>query len=552
MLGHLRSGAGSSKARAVNDSGWVVGNSRVSNVNSHAFLYKSDSNDEVMIDLDTLGSTSSDAYAINNKGVIVGYSDDENQQRRAARVDLVDDVWQWTQLEGLAGETASYAFGINEFDEIVGRAELAGEHAAIRYVDNRADDLNNYLPVGSPWQLSLASGINDNGEIVGIGKLGEDVHSFLMTPLNKLPLYADPVFFKIKENDSPTGIGSVVAMDEFNLVIGAPNDAKLGKDAGAVFIYSREDIDDVWGFVTKLTAQDGVAGDNFGKVVAIGKDRLAIASKSGVYVYKGGRGSWRPHGQKVTFTYISSGIFDLAIDGDLLAVASAYDLWSFRYEDGNWGYQSRVSSANDFRSLVLRNNTLFAGLPYYGDVGIYTYDSDADKWNEFQTIDKEGYFGESLALYEDLLVVGAPRVGSSNAAQVYEPGAVYVYRKREDGKWDQYDKLESSGVSDYISQRYGSSSYRNYGEWFGASVAIHGEYIAIGAPRSNEGADWAGSVYVFQRHGNRWIEEIKLTSDDPVVNQGLGASVALYGSHVVGGAPRRNDGKVFSRPLISH
>lgn len=53
------------------------------------------------------------------------------------------------------------------------------------------------------------------------------------------------------------------------------------------------------------------------------------------------------------------------------------------------------------------------------------------------------------------------------------------------------------------------------GNAFGRSVAVQGNYIAVGAP----GDPWynslvSGAVYVFRRQGNRWIELDKLTVPD--------------------------------------
>ena len=52
----------------INDKGEVVGFSRVSSGQAHAFLYKNG----IMYDLGTLGGIDSRANAINNRGDIVG------------------------------------------------------------------------------------------------------------------------------------------------------------------------------------------------------------------------------------------------------------------------------------------------------------------------------------------------------------------------------------------------------------------------------------------------------------------------------------------------
>jgi hypothetical protein len=41
-------------------------------------------------------------------------------------------------------------------------------------------DLNDYLPEGSPWVLTSATAINDNGQIAGNGTISGEAHAFLM------------------------------------------------------------------------------------------------------------------------------------------------------------------------------------------------------------------------------------------------------------------------------------------------------------------------------------------------------------------------------------
>jgi|CXWL01.1.fsa_nt_gi hypothetical protein len=76
------------------------------------------------------------------------------------------------------------------------------------------------------------------------------------------------------------------------------------------------------------------------------------------------------------------------------------------------------------------------------------------------------------------------------------------------------------------------------GNDFGWSVAISGDYIAVGAPRDpwfNGSAK--GAVYVFRRLGPTWVEQAKITALDGSQNDQLGYSVAMDGDVIVAGAP---------------
>ncbi|MBC8377670.1 MAG: hypothetical protein H8E62_00700 [Planctomycetes bacterium] len=64
-------GGSRSEATGINDSGQVIGSSRIAgDAETHAFLY----DNGVMTDLGTLGGSTSGASSINNNGQIVGAS----------------------------------------------------------------------------------------------------------------------------------------------------------------------------------------------------------------------------------------------------------------------------------------------------------------------------------------------------------------------------------------------------------------------------------------------------------------------------------------------
>ena len=83
----------------------------------------------------------------------------------------------------------------------------------------------------------------------------------------------------------------------------------------------------------------------------------------------------------------------------------------------------------------------------------------------------------------------------------------------------------------------------------GTSVSIGGGTIVLGAPGDDAGR---GSVYVFQRSGDTWMNTAKLTASDGAPGDGLGSSVALNGDTIVAGAPgdaigaNRSQGSVYT------
>ncbi|MGO8748092.1 MAG: IPT/TIG domain-containing protein [Thermoguttaceae bacterium] len=132
-------------------------------------------------------------------------------------------------------------------------------------------------------------------------------------------------------------------------------------------------------------------------------------------------------------------------------------------------------------------------------------------------------FGDSVAISGNTVVVGAEyaTVGG-NSLQ----GAAYVFTDSGGSTWTQVDKLTASD---------GMANDR-----FGASVAISGNTILVGAPHAAVGGTSdQGAVYVFTESGSTWIPAAKLTaSDSDSAEPGgeFGISVAISGNTVVVGS----------------
>lgn len=178
-LGTLGSFGGGdySTAQAINNAGEVVGSTTV---NGYAGSRAFKTVNGTMIDLGTLGGIYSHANAINDAGVVVGYS--------AITGDTADHSMKFvngvmTDL-GTLGGIHSFAYDINKLDVIVGFSYAADNNIAraFVYTDTSMIDLNTLVPDLGGWELSVAQGINDSGQIVGYGMLGGQSHAFLLTP----------------------------------------------------------------------------------------------------------------------------------------------------------------------------------------------------------------------------------------------------------------------------------------------------------------------------------------------------------------------------------
>lgn len=134
----------------------------------------------------------------------------------------------------------------------------------------------------------------------------------------------------------------------------------------------------------------------------------------------------------------------------------------------------------------------------------------------------DSYFGQVMAVDGDTAVIAAPRLDSVEGDQT---GAVYVYVNNGD-EWEFQQKLSPSdpGADDN----------------FGASIAIDGDTVVVGAPIKNANM---GAVYVYTRTGTTWTQQTILNNGaDASENDLFGSALALEGTTLAVGAPREGSG----------
>ncbi len=76
------------------------------------------------------------------------------------------------------------------------------------------------------------------------------------------------------------------------------------------------------------------------------------------------------------------------------------------------------------------------------------------------------------------------------------------------------------------------------GDFFGASVAVFGDRVAVGAADDNDNGTQSGSVYVFDWDGSQWVETAKLLPSDGEAFDLFGGLVAISGDRVAAGEGR--------------
>ena len=77
---------------------------------------------------------------------------------------------------------------------------------------------------------------------------------------------------------------------------------------------------------------------------------------------------------------------------------------------------------------------------------------------------------------------------------------------------------------------------------FGMSVDIDGNYAIVGASRDDDNGARSGSAYIYRRDGDTWTQEFKLLANDGVADDYFGEYVAISNDHAVVGAIGDDDG----------
>jgi uncharacterized repeat protein (TIGR01451 family) len=313
---------------------------------------------------------------------------------------------------------------------------------------------------------------------------------------------------KLTAGDMAAGdaFGAAVSISGERIVVGAPgdDDAVAGADAGSAYVFTRSG--EVWSEDAKLLAPDLAASDELGASVAVFLDTVVVGAPAG-------DGGAADSGAAYVFVYD--------------ALASLGTRWPFEAELN----ASDAAVDDGFgASVSLDGETAVVGAPGNDDGGAqsgsaYVFVRSGTLWSEEQKLvasdDNAGdEFGRSVGVSGDTAVVGAPMDDTGNGV---EAGSVYVF-SRADSTWTQQDRIESSNADDF--------------DHFGQAVAISSDAVAVGAP---DDGNAEGEVVVFARTGTQWPQILRLRASDRENDDLFGASLALSGGSLAVGAPQDDD-----------
>ena len=199
--------------------------------------------------------------------------------------------------------------------------------------------------------------------------------------------------------------GVSVSISGYYAIVGAylHNDPDTNTDFGSVYVFKRNG--ESWDFVKMLEADDGAAGDYFGRSVSISGNYAAVGafgdddnekSSGSVYFFKLSGSDWVPDGEKET-----------------ASAPSQYD------------YLGRAVSVS------MSGSTGYAAVGAYGandsSGTVYLFQRDNGIWSEVNQITPNDgasgdLFGQAVAISGSTVIAGAPgrdNGADSNVGQVY-------------------------------------------------------------------------------------------------------------------------------------
>ncbi len=333
--------------------------------------------------------------------------------------------------------------------------------------------------------------------------------------------------------------GCSVSVDGDYAVIGS-----LGyNNQGCAYVLHFNGTD--WETVARLEASDAEENAEFGSSVSISGNAIVIgapfynysdsANPGAAYVFVKPSTGWTDATETAKLL-VSEGnefqLFGISVDisGDVIVVGEIYRgydspagvVYVYEKPANGWGdmVQTAILSGSDSGledsfgySLSISGNTIVSGAHSNDAIAensgaIYVFEKPVSGWTDMTETaklipsdgDTNDYFGTSVDIYNDTIVVTATGDESN--------GSAYIFSKPASGNWSEATEDAKLLPADIFSEVV-----------FGYSAAISGNTIAIGI-----NGDDNTKAFVYERSGNSWTNQ---TESAIVRYSGYGAGLWL-------------------------
>ncbi|QDV50075.1 Calx-beta domain-containing protein [Gimesia fumaroli] len=305
--------------------------------------------------------------------------------------------------------------------------------------------------------------------------------------------------------------GSAVSIYQDTIVVGARSDHSVVSAGGAAYIFEKNGLDWSTPDIRQLTSSDLDQNDFFGAAVSIQdnlivvgapKDNTSSVDSGSAYVFTKNGADW---------------ITNAPVEAKLTASdASSYDYFGYSVTTNGVDVAVGAHQTDDFG---------------YGTGSAYLYSPNGSDWTtlapteiEFTGQAQDDYFGSSVALGSDRLVVGS--IGGG------DHGTVHVF-SQSNSVWDPGTVNES-----ILTITSNQTQHENLGD----AVAISGDTIVAGAPNIDFDGAGSGAAYVFQDTGaENWIQRSEVGPDQVTTahNAGdaIGKDIVIKGNYMLITAP---------------
>jgi len=436
--------------------------------------------------------------------------------------------------------------------------------AYVKALNNGAGDLfgssvamsADTFVIGSPGEDSAASGTDGDAFDNSAGDAG----AAYVFHKDAAGTWAEAAYIKATNSGAGDGFGNSLALSGDTLAIGASREdsAAMGVDgdgsdnsavdAGAVYIFTR-DATGIWSQQAYIKASNTEPGDHFGTAVALDGDTLVVGAYSEDSSATGVDGDQLDNGGPN-----SGAVYVFTRDGAGVWAQQAYLKASNADADDQFG-SAVALSGNTVAVGAFNEASKSKGVDsdesnnsWTGTGAVYVFTRDAaGTWSQQAYIKASNtgsgdYFGATVALSYDTLVVGAPREDSAAVGvngfegdnKALNAGASYVFVRDGAGTWSQ--------------QAYLKASNTDAQDQFGIAAAIHGNFVAVaaledssatsaGGNQADNSARDSGAVYLFSRDTTgAWSQAGYLKASNTGVGDSFGAAVSIGEYGMVVGA----------------